>query len=93
MFNVYADGRLEIPLGSLKAPYDEPEARRLLLVKLDDALGGVLPPAAAEKYPQVRIDPLLRRERLDVFLGVWDAFVATVSAETGTNHRSGDPAS
>jgi len=88
MFNIYADGRLEIPFGSMKPPYGAPEARRELLLRLDMALGGgVLPADHENRLPQVSLEPLLTKARLVSFLAVWENFVNEVHAWDGSTHR------
>lgn len=81
MFNVYANGRLELPFRSLKPPFDQPTAREELLARLDEALGGdVIPKDHASRLPQISLEPLLKPGRLDSFLAVWGEFVDEVRA-------------
>jgi hypothetical protein len=73
-FNLYQDGRLEVPFGAMKAPYDDEERRTGLLASLNEA-GLGYPGEAVDKYPQGRIEPLLEEENLARFLEVWDSYL------------------
>lgn len=78
LFNVYVDGRLELPFGSLRPPYHTTEARVRLLHRLNEALGGAIPEDAAERFPQVSADPLLREPTRSDFLTAWESVIRSV---------------
>lgn len=87
MFNVYADGRLELPLGSLKAPYDDPALRSKLLKDVSEATGLEIPADGADKFPQRPTHPLYSPQTLTSFLSVWDAFIESIRAQAGSTQE------
>ncbi|MDH5238747.1 MAG: hypothetical protein OEW85_14140 [Acidimicrobiia bacterium] len=72
-FNLFKDGKIAIPFGSMPAPYDTPEARLGLQEQVNAAAReAVVSEGMTDRYPSVPLDTLTDGDRVKTFESVWD---------------------